>query len=189
MPAALPRWRICRKKCATPPTRWTPWATPQRRSRRATRSARRASARSCCSRPTPRTSTSSLPTPTQFPYFAGCRAQLLAVQPLCRGRPVLRRAAALPVRRDGYDGGRPRRRQGCRGGPAAIQGEAGHHGRQGQAGLRGGGRHADQGGDQGDDHPVDAAGPLAARGVSRHQPALSPTSPRRSRRWARCCSA
>jgi K(+)-stimulated pyrophosphate-energized sodium pump len=41
--------------CATSPTRWTPWATPPRRSPRATPSARPAWRRWCCS-PTTRTS-------------------------------------------------------------------------------------------------------------------------------------
>ena len=42
-------------RCASPPTRSTRSATPPRRSPRAMRSARRASARWCCSPPTPRT--------------------------------------------------------------------------------------------------------------------------------------
>jgi K(+)-stimulated pyrophosphate-energized sodium pump len=29
--AASPRWPSCRRKCATSPIRWTPWATPPRR--------------------------------------------------------------------------------------------------------------------------------------------------------------
>jgi K(+)-stimulated pyrophosphate-energized sodium pump len=30
-PAASPKWRVCRRKCASRPTRWTPSATPPRR--------------------------------------------------------------------------------------------------------------------------------------------------------------
>ncbi len=39
------------------------------------------------------------------------RGRLLAVQPLRRGRPAVRRPAAVPVRRHGHDGRRPRRRR------------------------------------------------------------------------------
>ena len=55
MPAASPKWPACRRRSARPPTRSTRSATPPRRSPRAMRSARPASARWCCSRPTPRT--------------------------------------------------------------------------------------------------------------------------------------
>ena len=46
--------RPAARRCATSPTRWMRWATPPRRSPRATRSARPASPRWCCS-PTTRT--------------------------------------------------------------------------------------------------------------------------------------
>jgi len=59
MPAALPKWPTCRRKCASPPTLSTPSATPRRRSPRATPSALPVSAPWCCSRPIPRTSPSS----------------------------------------------------------------------------------------------------------------------------------
>ena len=42
-----------------------------------------------------------------------------------------------------------------------------HHGRHGEARVRRRGRHADQGGDQGNDRPVAAAGPRADRGRAR----------------------
>ena len=54
-PAASPRWRGCPRRSARPRTRSTPSATPPRPSPRATPSARRASARWCCSPPTTRT--------------------------------------------------------------------------------------------------------------------------------------
>ena len=41
---------------------------------------------------------------------------------------------------------------------AAVQGDQGHHGRHGEARVRRRRRHADQGGDQGNDRPVAAAG-------------------------------
>ena len=44
------------------------------------------------------------------PYFQGVNAGLLAEQPLGGGGPVVRRPAALSVRRHGHDGGRPRGR-------------------------------------------------------------------------------
>ena len=59
--------RACRRKSATTPTRSTRSATPPRRSPRAMRSARPASARWCCSPPTP---TTSRPSPSRArPYF------------------------------------------------------------------------------------------------------------------------
>ena len=73
-------------------------------------------------------------------------------------RPVHRRPDSVPVRRHGDGSGRPRRRRGGRRGAAPVQGDHGHHGGHGQAGVRRRGRHADQGGDQGNDHPVAAAG-------------------------------
>ncbi len=72
-------------------------------------------------------------------------------------RTVHRRPDSLPVRRHG-DGSR-----GARGGfggersAASIPRDQGHHGRHGEARLFSRRRHADQGGDQGNDHPVPAA--------------------------------
>ena len=51
----------------------------------------------------------------QSPVLPGRQARLLAEQSLRRGRPVVRRPAALPVRRDGHDRGRPRGRRDRRG--------------------------------------------------------------------------
>ena len=64
------------------------------------------------------------------------RRRLLALQPLRRGRPVLRRPAALPVRRHHHDGGRPRRRRHRRGGAAPVPREARHHAGHREAQLR-----------------------------------------------------
>ena len=77
--------------------------------------------------------------------------RLRAAQPVRGRRPVHRRPAALPVRRDGHDRGRPRRRLGGGRSPPPVPGNPRHHGRHGEAGLRPRRRHADQGGDQGDD--------------------------------------
>ena len=55
------------------------------------------------------------------------------VQPLRHRRPAARRAAALPVRRDGHDRGRPRRRRRGRGRPRAVPRQSGHHGRHRRA--------------------------------------------------------
>ena len=46
----------------------------------------------------------------KYPYFQGVHARLLAEQSLRRGRPAVRRPAAVSVRRHGDDGGRPRGR-------------------------------------------------------------------------------
>ncbi len=66
-------------------------------------------------------------------FFDGRQCHFRSVQPLCRGRPDLRRLAALSLRRHVDDGGRPRgASRGDRGAPP-VQGEARHHGRQGPA--------------------------------------------------------
>ena len=103
-----------------------------------------------------------------YPYFAGVQRRLLAVQSLRRRRPADRRPAAVPVRRAGDDCGRSCRRLGGRRGSPPVQGDQGHHGRHRQAGVRPVRRHADQGGDQGDDHSVAAAGARSDRVVRRH---------------------
>ena len=64
---------------------------------------------------------------------------------------------------DGHDRGRPRRRRDRRGSAPAVPRKARHHEGHGQAGLRPRRRHAHQGGDQGNDHPVAAAGAVADR--------------------------
>ena len=90
-------------------------------------------------------------------------------------RPVHRRPDPLPVRRDGDGGRRPRRRLGGGRGAAPVPRHQGHHGRHRQAGIRRRGRHADQGGDQGNDDPVAAAGGRA----DHRRPAARPGGPRR----------
>ena len=111
------------------------------------------------------------------------------VQPLCHRRPAARRAAALSVRGDGHDRGRPRRRRGGRGSPRPVPRQSGHHGRLGAAQLRAHRRPRHQGRDPGDDHPVAAAGAGADRRLLRHQPRSPATAPRASPPSARCCSA
>ena len=118
------------------------------------------------------------------------RAQrrLLALQPLRRRRPAVRRPAALPLRRHGHDRRRPRRRLDRPGGAPAVSREPRHHGGHLQARLRPRRRHADQGRHPRDDRALAAAGALADRRLRRHQ--LDRRAPaRRSRRSAPCCSA
>ena len=100
---------------------------------------------------------------------AACVDQLRPERPDGHRRPVHRRPDALPVRRDGDGGRRPRRRRGGRRGAPPVPRDPGHHGRHGQARIRHGGRHADHGGDQGNDRPVAAAGAWC-------------------RSWSACCS-
>ena len=71
-----------------------------------------------------------------YHYFAGLRAaDLLARQSVGGGRPLHRRAAALPVRRHGDDGGRPCGRRGGRGSAQAVPRNARHHAGHAEAGL------------------------------------------------------
>ena len=63
----------------------------------------------------------------QHPYFQGVHARFLAEQSVRHCRPAVRRSAAVPVRRDGHDGGRPRGGRDRRRGAPAIPREAGHH--------------------------------------------------------------
>jgi K(+)-stimulated pyrophosphate-energized sodium pump len=74
---------------------------------RATRSPRPVSARWCCSRPTPRISTTSSLTPRSSNTCRRDGGRFLPEEPVRRGRPAVRRPAAVPVRRDGHDGRRP----------------------------------------------------------------------------------
>ena len=113
---------------------------------------------------------------------------VLALQPLRRGRPVLRRPAALPVRRHRHDGRRPRGRLDRRGGAPAVPREARHHEGHREARLRPRRRHADAGRHQGDDHPLAAAGAVADRRASTWSSG-SPAPATPSRRSAPCCSA
>ena len=105
---------------------------------------------------------------------------LRPVQPHGHHRPVHRRHAALPVRRDGHGSGRPRCRRGRGRSAPPVQGDQGHHGRHRQAGLRHLRRHADQGRDQGNDR---------SRRCSRSRFRSSSASPSARRRWAACWSA
>ena len=114
--------------------------------------------------------------------------EVRAAESLCRGRPVHRRHAALPVRRDGHDGRRPRGRRGGGRSAPPVQGNPRHHGRHRQARIRPRRRHADQGGDQGNDRAVAAAGAGADRALLRDL-VVRRARRRPSRRWARCCWA
>ena len=104
---------------------------------------------------------------SQYPVLQGRGARFLVEQSVRRRRPAVRRPAAVPVRRDGHDRGRPRRLRDRRGGAPAVPREARHHAGHRQAGLRRGRGPAHQGGDQGDDHAVAVAGAVADRGVLR----------------------
>ena len=95
----------------------------------------------------------------------GHQARFLAQQSVRRRRPAVRRAVAVSLRRHGHDGGRPCRVRDRRGGAPAVPREARHHGRHRQARLQPRGRHPDQGGDQGNDHSLAAAGAVADRGL------------------------
>ena len=103
----------------------------------------------------------------KYPYFPGVHARLLAERSLGRGGPAVRRPAAVSVRRHGHDGGRPRGRRGGRGSAASVPRKARHHAGHRKAGLWPRRGPADQGGDQGNDHSVAAAGAVADRGVLR----------------------
>ena len=93
----------------------------------------------------------------------GIEPDLRPVEPHGDHRPVHRRPHSLPLRRDGDGSGRPRRGRGGGRGAPPVQRDQGHHGRHRQAGVRRRGRHADQGGDQGNDRAVAAAGAGAGR--------------------------
>ena len=61
-------------------------------------------------------------------YFPNLDVRLRAAGPLRRDRPLHRRAAALSLRRDGHDRGRPRGRLGGDRGAPPVQGNPRHHG-------------------------------------------------------------
>ena len=90
-------------------------------------------------------------------------------------RPVPRRPDPVSLRRDGDGSRRPRGGRGGRRGAPPVQGDQGHHGRHRQARVRRRGRHADQGGDQGNDRSVAAAG----AGSGRRRPAARAQRARR----------
>ena len=82
----------------------------------------RRSPRWCCSAPTRPTSSSSSPASARGVDFS-------LSQPLRHRRPAARRAAALSVRRDGHDRGRPRGGRRGQGRARAVPRQSGHHGR------------------------------------------------------------
>ena len=92
-----------------------------------------------------------------------------SVEPHGDRRPLHRRPDSVPLRRDGDGSRRPRGRRGGGRGAPPVQGDQGHHGRHGEARVRRRRRHADQGGDQGNDRPVAAAG----AGAGGRRPACS----------------
>ncbi len=94
-------------------------------------------------------------------YFKGVNPDFSLNNPYVVVGLLVRRPAAVPVRCDGHDRGRPRGRRHRRGGAPPVPREARHHAGHRQAGLRQGRRPPDQGGDQGNDHPVAAAGAVA----------------------------
>jgi hypothetical protein len=100
-------------------------------------------------------------------FFEGCDGRFQPRKPLRHRRPAARRAAALPVRRDGHDRGGPRGGRRGQGRARPVRQQPGHHGRQVQARLCPHRRPRHQGGDQGNDHPLAAAGAGADRGLLR----------------------
>jgi hypothetical protein len=114
------------------------------------------------------------------------RGRFLAEQSVRHRRAAARRAAALSVRRVRHDRSRP-------GGGSVVEDvravprQSGHHGRDQPSQLCPHGRYRHQGGDQGNDHPVAAAGAEPDRGVFHHRRSRRPGTGLRG--WARCCSA
>ena len=103
----------------------------------------------------------------KHPYFRGMQLDFSLTNPLRGRRPAVRRPAAVSVRRHGHDRRRPCRRRDRRRGAPPVPRKARHHAGHAKAGLRPRRRHADQGGDQGDDHSVAPAGALADRRLLR----------------------
>jgi K(+)-stimulated pyrophosphate-energized sodium pump len=89
--------------------------------------------------------------------------------------------ALLPYRVR-HDGGRQGRRRGGGGSARAVPHQPRDHGGHVQAQLRQDGRPRHQGGDQGNDHPLAAAGAGACRALLHHPAGLRP-SQRVRRRW------
>ena len=99
---------------------------------------------------------------TLFPEPCG---RFLAEQSVRHRRPAAWRVAALRLRRLRHDRRWPCRGCGGRGSPRAVPRKSGDHGGHQPPELCPDGRSGDQGGDQGDDHPVAAAGAGADRGL------------------------
>ena len=100
-------------------------------------------------------------------FFPELDGRLQPREPVRHRRAAARRAAALSVRVDGHDRGRPRRGRRGQGRARAVPQQPGHHGWHVAARLCAHGRPRHQGGDQGDDHPLAAAGAGADRGLLR----------------------
>ena len=92
------------------------------------------------------------------PYFKGVNPDFSLNNPYVVVGLLFGGLLALSVRRDGHDGGRPCGERDRRGSAAPVPRKARHHAGHRQARLRQGGRSPDQGGDQGNDHPVAVAG-------------------------------
>jgi K(+)-stimulated pyrophosphate-energized sodium pump len=113
---------------------------------------------------------------------AGPRHQFRPVESRRDHRLVHRRPGAVSVRRDGHGSRGPRRRSGGERSAAPVPRDQGHHGRHREARLFARRRHAHQGGDQGDDHPLAAAHSGAHRAGVRGE---FPHGPGRRRAGAR----
>ena len=99
-------------------------------------------------------------------------------------RPVPRRNGAVPVRRHGDGGRRPRGRLGRHRGAPPVPRDRGHHGGHGQARLLARGRHADQGRHPRDGGAVHAADPGADHRRLRYQRTDGPGRRRQGARRA-----
>ena len=106
---------------------------------------------------------------TGVPYFKDVGAVDFALSsPYVVAGLDLWRPHSLSVRRHRDDRGRPGGGLGGGGGAPPVQGKARHHEGHGASRLWPRRRHADQGGDPGDDHPLAAAGARALRRLFRH---------------------
>ena len=101
----------------------------------------------------------------KYPYFQGLQLDFSLNNPYVVVGLLFGGLLALSLRCHGHDRRRPCR-VGDRGrGQASVPGKARHHEGHGQAGLRQGRRPAHPRRDQGDDHPIAAAGAVADRGL------------------------
>ena len=173
--------------CARPPTRWTRSATPPRPLPRAMPSARPVWVPWCCSRPIPRDidyfisqgtldvggsvdfARCPIPTSSWALIIGGLLPYLFGAMGMTGRGPELRR----------------RGRSRCAASSSEIEGIMEGTGKPEYWALRG---PSDQGGDQGDDHPLDAAGSLADRALLRDSgDRRSGGRPRSGRRHAARC--